>query len=429
MIITGQAIAEKGANYRTSYLAYGCETIKQFPLLYKILNDFPDFNETNYNQNYFLMLASKAKHDIFQKGPNSWYGDRLKEYESLLQELNFENFRLKKRNDITKKMNSFNRQQNHAIFKELEFLKQLKSCNKIEKVIYADFEDSNHDFRILVDGVYFNLEFTSTSDSEPSKILEKSFFKIAEELIKYIPDEKYLKLDLKTDLLLNENNKMDENYIYNLVIEKTKEIFPIIFAKDKGYCSIETRMGDTNKTFYEFRDYYEDYRDWGERLNILLQSEEGKKYLMSKSFASLGKFPISRFLYKPSRSKLVEIHSQSQWPSPSEEARKIALLNQVNRLVISKIKKGQLKGQENPIIVVQFADVIFDEYLNETDPFGPGKLSELKELITNAFKETSDSEILGVILIEDYLSKSKFIPNPNINIDDRLLSKITQFTR
>lgn len=428
MIIIGQAVAEKGINYRSNYLVHGQETIKQFPLLYKILKDFPDFSESMYSQNYFLMLASKAKYDIFQNGPNNSCYNKLKKYEALLKESAFENFKLKKRNDIAKKMNSFDKQQNHAICKELEFLMQLKNHGKIKEIIYDNFEDSNHDFRIQVDGIYFNLEFTSTADSEPSKILKKSFDKIAEELIKYIPDGKYLKLDLKSDLLLNENNKMDENYIYNLVIEKTKEIFPIIFAKDDGYCSIETRMGDPNKPFYEFRDYYKHYREWGERLSTLLQSEEGKKFLMSKSFASLGKFPISRFMYTSSQDKLVEIHSQSQWPSPSEEARKIALLNQVNRLVTSKIEKGQLEGQENPIIVIQFADVIFDEYLNETDPFGPGKLSELKEQIMNSFKETSDSDILGVILIEDYLLKSKFIPNPNIGINDDLLSKISQFT-
>lgn len=426
MIIIGQALVEKGSNYIINYLAHGQETIKDFPLLHKILEYFPDFNKNKYDQNYFLMLASKSKYDV--KGPNNWCYDKLKEYESLLKELDFEKFHIKKRNDITKKMNSFNKQQNHAIFKELEFLRQLKSCDKIGEVIYDNFEDSNHDFRILVDGLHFNLEFTSTSDSEPSKILEKSFFKIAEELINWIPDNKYLRLDLKTDLLLNEKNEMDKNYIYKLVIEKTKEILPIIFANEEGYCTI-TGMGDPNKSFYEFRDYYGNYGDLGKRLSILLQSEEGKKFLMNKSFASLGKFPISRFCYNPSQSKLVEVHNQSHWPSRSEDARKIALLKQLKRLVISKIKKGQLKGQENPIIVIQFADVIFDEYLNKDDIFGPDKLSEIQEQITNAFKETSDSEILGVILIEDYLSKSKFVPNPNININDDLLSKIAQFTR
>lgn len=427
MIIRGYAVAGRGSEYRINYLKYGQEMIKQFPLLYKILKDFPEFNETMYDQNYFLLLASKAKCDIFGGMPNKSFYDKLKEYESLLKELDFENFRSKKRNDIAKKMNSFDKQQNHAICKELEFLQQLKSHAKIKEVTYANFEGSNHDFRILVDGLYFNLEFASTSDSEPTKILEKSFTKIAEELMNYIPDDKYLKLDLKTDLLLNEADKMDGNYIYNLVIEKTKEIFPIIFAKDDGYCSIETRMGDPNKPFYEFRDDYEHYREWGERLGILLQSDEGRKFLMSKSFTSLGIFPISRFMYYPSKTKIVEVHSQLQWPSRSEEARKTALLNQFNRLIVSKLEKGQLKGQENPIIVIQFADVIFDEYLNETDPFGPGKLSELQEQITNAFKGTSNSEILGVILIENNLLKSKFISNPNIYINDDLLPKIAQF--
>lgn len=429
MIIIGQAIDEKKINYKTEYLTYGQEAIKQFPLLHKILKDFPDFNKSRYDQNYFLMLASKSKYDIFRKGPNNWCHNKLQDYELLLKELNVENFKSKKRNDIFKKMNSFNRQQNHAVFKELEFLQQLKECEKIKKVIYDNFEDSNHDFRILVNGTFFNLEFASPSDSKPSKKLEKSFFRIANELIKYIPDNRYFKLDLKTDLLLNENTEMDEEYIYNLVIEKTKEIFPIIFAKEDDYCRIETRMGDPNKSFYELRDYYEHYGEWGQRLIILLQTEEGKKFLMNHSHASLGKFPISRFCYRESNDKLVEIHNESKWPSPSEKARKEAMLGQLNRLITSKIRMGQLKNQENPIIVIQFNDVIFHEYLNENDPFGPGQFEEIQEQIVNGFKETSDSEILGVIVIENYLSKSKFILNPNINIENDLLSQISLFSK
>lgn len=429
MIIIGQAVSKKGRDYKADFLGYGQETIKKFPLLHKILKDFPDFDEFKYDQNYFLLLASKAKYDISKKEPDNWCYNKLKEYEELLKEIDFENLKVKKRNDIAKKINSFDKQQNHAICKELEFLHQLKKHSRIKEAVYDNFWGSNHDFKILVDGTYFNLEFTSTSESEPAKILKKSFDKIANELMNYIHNDKYLKLDLKTDLLLNDSNKMDEDYIYNLVIEKTKEIFPIIFAKENGYCTIDTRMGDPNKSFYESRDYYGHYKEWGERLNILLQSDEGKKFLMNNSFVSLGKFPISRFMYSQSGDKIVEVHSQSQWPSPSEEARKIALLNQFSRSIVSKLKKGQLNNQENPIIVIQFADVIFDEYLNEDDPFGPGKLSELQEQINDAFKETSNSEILGVILIENYLSKSKFIPNPNKKIDGTLLAKISNFSR
>ena len=84
MIIKGQAVSEKGVNYRLNFLKYGQETIKQFRLLYKILKDFPDFSESKYDENYFLILASKAKHDIFQNGPNMSCLDKLKEYEGTI---------------------------------------------------------------------------------------------------------------------------------------------------------------------------------------------------------------------------------------------------------------------------------------------------------------------------------------------------------
>ena len=429
MIIKGQAVSEKGVNYRLNFLKYGQETIKQFRLLYKILKDFPDFSESKYDENYFLILASKAKHDIFQNGPNMSCLDKLKEYENLLNKLDFENIKSRKRKDIAKKMNSFDKQQNHAICKEIEFLLQLKNHPNIREAFYDNFEKSNHDFRIMVNDTFFNLEFTSTSDGYTSKILERVFDRISEELMSYISDGKYLKLDLKTDLLLDDSNKMNEEYIFKLVIEKVKLVLPAIFVKDNGYCTIDTRMGDPNKPFYESRDHYQHYREWGERLGLLLMSEEGKKFLMKTSIASLGKFPISRFMYYSSGAKIVEVHSQSQWPSRSEELRKMALLNQLSRLLTSKIDKGQLKGQENPIIVVQFADVIFDEYLNDNDPFGPGKLEELQELINDAFTKTSNSEILGVLLIENSLSKSKFIPNINIKIGGDLLIKISTFSK
>jgi hypothetical protein len=54
MIIKGQAVSEKGVNYRLNFLKYGQETIKQFPLLHKILKDFPDFSESKYDKNYFI---------------------------------------------------------------------------------------------------------------------------------------------------------------------------------------------------------------------------------------------------------------------------------------------------------------------------------------------------------------------------------------
>jgi len=429
MIIIGYASSKKGEEYRLDFLKNGQEVIKQFPLLYSILKDFPDFDIKKYDGNYFLLLASKSKGGTPSRSHNISMYNKIKEYEVLLNEIGFLNLKSKKRRDIAKKMNSFNTQQNHSISKELEFFKQLKTHKEIRGVVYDDFEHSNHDFRILVGNTYFNLEFTSISTSKPSKILEDSFFSVAETLIKDIPDRKYLKIEVDPYFLLNDAGKMEEPYICSLIIKKTKEILPIIYAKEDGHCRVESRMGEPNKSFYEFREYYEHYGDWGDRLKTLLQTEEGKKFLRGTSFDSLGKFPISSFCYSPSNFKLVEIHSKSQWPSLSEEGRKRALLKQLKRSITSKIKKGQLKGQENPIIVFQFQDVLFHEYLNANDPFGPGQLQELEEQIVKAFIENNESKIIGVLIIQDFLISSRLILNPNFNINDKVLSEMIKFTK
>ena len=125
MIITGYAIEEKEGNYRADFLSYGKEAIKEFPTLFSILGDFPNFKEEKYDSNLFLVLASTLKYDIFLKGPNEESYKKMQQYETLLREIKLEDYKKEKRKDIKKKMNSFDKQQNHSVILELDFLRQL----------------------------------------------------------------------------------------------------------------------------------------------------------------------------------------------------------------------------------------------------------------------------------------------------------------
>jgi len=425
MIVTGYAIEEKEGNYRAKFLSNGIETIKEFPILFEILRDFPYFEVEKYDSNMFLVLASTSKYDVFLKGSNEESYKRLQKYEALLSDIKLEKFKKEKRNDLIKKMNSFDKQQNRSIIMEFEFLGQLNDHERITDIIYNDFSDSNHDYQISLDSIEFNLELTSLGESKPNEILRKSFFKIAKELLKFIPDNKMLQIDLKTDTLLNEDNKMDEDYIFNLVVEKIKEIFPVILVKNNSYCTINTNMGKPTENLFDMRDKYKYYNEWGERLALLLNTQDGENYLKNTHLSIFDNFPISYFGFYDAQSKLVEVHSQSVLPSIAENLREKAILNQLENIADYKLKKNQLLGQENPILVIQFKDILFRCYSDGCEIFSGEYLGKIKRRILNAFEKNPESNIiLGIMMIEDSLITSKFIPNPNIAIQTSILSKL-----
>jgi len=425
MVIIGSAFEEKKGNYRADFLSNGKEAIKEFPTLFSILGDFPDFEEEKYDSNIFLFLASTSKYDIFRRGPNKESCEIFKQYEALLNDIELEDFKKEKRNDIKKKMNSFNKQQNRSIMLELEFLRQLKQHDKITNVVYNNFSDSNHDYRISLDGICFNLELTGLGESELNKILRKSFFKIAKELLKFIPTDKMLEIDLKTDTLLNEENKMDENYIFNLVVSKIKDILPVILVKNNSYCLINTKMDESTKNLFDIRDIFEYYNDLGERLALLLNTQEGEAYLKDTPLSIFDNFPVSSFDFTDAKFKIVEVKSQSIFPSEAENLRENALLNQLERLAETKLKQKQLSGQKNPIIIIQFEDILFRGYSNGREMFSGEYLEKIKRRILNVFEKNPEcNNILGIMLIEDSLYNSKFVRNPKITIQTSVLSKL-----
>lgn len=425
MIITGYAIEEKEGDYRADFLSNGKEAIKEFCTMYSIFDGFPDFEEEKYDSNIFLVLASTSKHDIFRKGPNKESYEILKQYEALLNDIKIKDYKPEKRNDIRKKMNSFDKQQNRSIMLELEFLRQLKQHEKITNVIYDDFLDSNHDYRISLDGIDFNLELTGLGESEPNEELRKSFFKIANELLKLIPTDKMLKIELKTDMLLNEKNKMDEKYICDLVVQGIKNIRPVILVKNNSYCRINTEMGEFTKNLFDIREIFKHYNDWGERLALLCNTEEGEAYLKDTYLSIFKYFPISSFDFCDAKGKLVEVHSQSSFPSEAENLREKGLLKQLGRSANAKLEKNQLLKQENPIIIIKFKDILFEGYPNERGMFSEKYLEKIKFRILEAFENNRKcNNILGIMLFEDFLANSIFIPNPNISIQTHILSKL-----
>ena len=103
------------------------------------------------------------------------------------------------------------------------------------------------------------------------------------------------------------------------------------------------------------------------------------------------------------------------WPSKAEGLRKKSMLEQLKRRIEDKIKKGQLKGKENPILGVNFQDVSLHNYTSDIEPFGKKHLDDLKEIASDVFIKEKETEILGVLFIENSLKNSEFVQNPLID--------------
>jgi hypothetical protein len=97
MIIVGNAVDESKFKYQNNFLSRGRGAIKQYPILSRLLTDFPDFKMEHYDSNIFLVLAATSIYDVFCDGPNADSLARLQKYEKLLNKLRLKIIRLKKR--------------------------------------------------------------------------------------------------------------------------------------------------------------------------------------------------------------------------------------------------------------------------------------------------------------------------------------------
>ena len=126
----------------------------------------------------------------------------------------------------------------------------------------------------------------------------------------------------------------------------------------------------------------------------------------------------------PAKFGSVGINSQSIWQSKAESLRKESLVKQLKRRIKEKINGGQLERKKNPLIAVRFEDFIFMNYSSENDIWWEENFNELKNVVEEMFRETNNLEILGVLLYENTIKKSKFVKNPNLEIGEDILNKI-----
>ncbi|MBI2558213.1 hypothetical protein HYW20_02735 [Candidatus Woesearchaeota archaeon] len=424
MIFIGRAFRENEQfDYPKETITKGREKIKEFPTLSSILENFNKADRQNYNKNHFLMLARDAVSNPFIGGqPDKEAEAKLKRYDILL---NFLIPRLSKdtKEKIISRLKDFGENHFKTIL-ELELLLELIVNKSVSDIHYEDPKKGNHDFCIVMGDTEINIELTSLGEGTIQRILENAFDMASNEIIEYISESTLLKLDVDTDLILNLKGKNDSDSIKDVLVGGFVKIKPLVNVVRNNHCILESNFGDQEKYLYDFKDLFKYYNEFGERLVKLLETPEGIEFLKSTKVKDISEIPYSSFIIGDARTKLVEIHSHSFWPSKSENLRKESILRQFKNRIIEKIKGGQLKGKVNSIIAVNFSDVIFHDYSSNTDIFGQENFDELKSIVEDVFIQEKDNEIFGVLLYEGTLKKSRFVRNPRINIPEEALSKI-----
>jgi len=424
MIFIGRAFRENEQfNYPKETIDKGREKIKEFFTLNTILNNFNKADKNNYNKNHFLILGRDAVSNPFIGGqPDKDAEAKLKRYDTLL---NFLLPRLSKdsKEKLISRLKDFGENHFKTIL-ELEFFLELRVNKSIFDIHYEDSKRGNHDFCIKIDDTELNIELTSLGEGIIQKILETGFNIASNEIIEHIPERTLLKLDVDTDLILNQDDKNDPALIKNVLIQDFIKIKSIVNIMKNNHCIIEKNLGDPEKYLYDFKDLFKYYNEFGQSLLKLLETPEGLEFLKKTKYKNIRNISISSFIVGDAKTKLVEIHSVSMMPSKAESLRKISLLRQLKNRVDDKIKKKQLKNKTNSIIAINFEDFLFNDYASEQDYFGQEELNELKRIIEEIFKNNKEKQLLGILLYQRTLSKSVFIKNPLVSLDPIIESKI-----
>ncbi len=421
MIFSG-ATQQDESTYFEDKVSKARNKLKEFPTILSVVDNFNLANRHNHTENVLLNLLSASVEDIFlDNKPNEKYNQELKIIDSTLKEL-INNLSRKKRNNLIAKLKSFG--DNHReLINEIEFLIELKQNTSILNVSYEVESLGNHDFNFYIDKEEFNIEQTCLGKGEIQQKVEKAFNLASKEIIEKIPKKVFLKIDVETDKILNEgNNSVEEIKI--ILIRDYENLKEILLVDLNGSCRMENNIGDPDKFLYDVKDLYEYYDEFGQRLIKLLSNEEGITYLKSKKIGDITNGSITHFIVGNGKFGSVSIHSQCLWPSRAETLRKDSLINQLKRRIKDKITGGQLAGKTNSIIAVRFEDFIFMNYSSETDIWWQDNFNELKNIVEGIFIETNNKEILGVLLYENTIKKSRIITNPNIEIKGEILDKI-----
>ena len=396
--------------------------LKEFPTISRIVDNFNLANRENHTENALLNLLSAAVSDAFLGNrQNEKCNETLKKIESTLKEL-LNTLLRDKRNNLIARLKSFG-YNHYETINEIEFLIELKQNPDVSNIHYENEKLGNHDFNIHIGDKEFNIEQTCLGRGEIQQMIETAFSLASKEIIERIPKKILLKIDVETDKILKDkNNNVEE--IKNVLIKDYDNIERILLIDLNGNCRVENNIGDPNKFLYDVRDLYKYYDEFGQRLKKLLNSDEGVSYLKNKKVGEITKSSITHFIVGPGKFGSVSIHSQCLWPSRAESLRKESLVNQLKRRIKEKINRGQLIGKNNPIIAVRFEDFIFMNYSSENDLWWEENFNELKNIVEVIFRESNNTEILGVLLYENTIKKSRFIKNPDIPIGKDILEKI-----
>lgn len=423
-IYSGFAIDENGnSDYVKDTIENARKKIIEYPLLQDICFNFKDATTGNYKKNTFLILASKAISDPFNDfKSNRFCEQELCNFETTIKELK-NKLTIKKFRHLSEKLGSFN-ESNYSTTEELKCYRDLFDINNVKSVDYEDPQFGTHDFHILLsDDTEYNVEHTTMITGKFQEKIENGYTIVAKKILCEQKSNLYIKINISTDKL-TADDKNDPTQIAEKIECAYDKLKPIIFS-DYGHFKVETNFGDLSIPLYNQREIFKFYGVFGNRLDKLAKTEEGAKYLKKLTENDLLNCLIESVTIRPSKLKLVEIHSSCFWPSKAESARKEALIERLVKKIGEKIDLGQLKGKNNPIIALCFNDFLFVNYVHPEDPLGYIHYLELKEIIQNLFINKQEKEIMGVLLYNQNLFDSQFIFNPN-NKDSNNIEKINR---
>jgi len=409
-VITGSTSSKEGKlRYFNEKKKRVIENSKKFPCLAELCLHFNFVDVTNHLNNAFFNLASCGS------------GEEILESFEVQVIPKIQKFPRGKKRLIISKLRSTN-EQSYKLFTEWMFYLDLLKNKNISSIEYENSKIGNHDFQIRVKNVLFDIELTSFGKGPLQEKIEEGFRMASEYILERIPNKIVLMihLDLKKVPLTKEIS-LEE--IRDFIIKSYNILEPIILIEQNGLCMIRY-LGGPNNVLWDSRDMFEYYQEFGQRLLKLSKTETGKEFLKKTTNKDLIESSFESVIIGPAKYSRVGIHSRCIHPSEAETLRKEALINQLKRNLRQKITKGQLKGKTNPIIALSLDDFSFMDYWNSADYFGNQCFKELEKVIQDVFREEKESEILGVLLFEKELKKSRFVENPNLEIPKKILDKI-----
>jgi len=424
MIISGYAMEQQGTDFRFEYLQNGIDILRRFPTLSSILGTFPNFTLQNYTENPFLNIASKAKYEYFSGRADEEALSIIQNLEQVLETLFLRHVDPEERGRISSDMDSFEVGQSQRKFSEFKVLMELMSNNNIDNVLYEIIPGSSHDYRLWIDGTELNIEFTVLGESGPNRAIREAFTRVAADLLPHLGEDKKLQFQIMVDRIRDERGRLDTTYIHTTIYESVMRFLPIILIEE-GVWVIESSMSQVEGNLLDTIEIIRDYGIWGNRLEKLLESTEGRRILHELRAEEFHQYPVTYFNYRSGNFKLVSIQSKSSYPSDAAFTREREILMQLERRIKHKLRQRQLRGQSNPLLAIQFRDTLYEGYSSQDELFpSPGSFSTLKDVVRRAFTEYDWTNVIGVILFENEFSRSRFIQNPYFSIEDNIREKI-----